>query len=133
MSDIVLDTPEEIDMWLMLSRRHQVQMHLKGYKVKGITTALKREFGDQGSRVKDYVVPIESAIAMAGGEADYNLVNVHVMLNRGGVFHDRGIFSNMSEVEANATLVQWYMKGLLEIVYTLDEPREPNGQMYVPE
>jgi len=128
-----LDKPEQINMWVLLSRRHQVQLHLKGLKVKGITTALKREFGDHGRNVRDYIVPIEFAISQAGGEIDYNLVNVHVMqMTMPGIFHDRGVFASMDDAGTpeNRAL---FAKDALEVVLTLEEPREPNGQIYVPE
>jgi hypothetical protein len=129
----MLDTPAGINMWVMLSRRHQVQMHLKGLKVKGIMAALRRDFGDHGNRVANYIVPIESEIGMAGGIVDYNLVNVHVMQRvDDSLFMDCGIFANMNEVEAFPGLVEAYSLGQLEIVYTLDEPRQPNGKAYQP-
>lgn len=130
----MLDTPAGVNMWVLLSRRHQVQMHLKGYKVKGIMVALKREFGNLGSRVKDYVVPIETAISMAGGEADYRLVNVHVMKRIDDtLFIDSGIFSNMAEVEALPELVEAYGLGQLEIVFTNEDTRPENGGLFSPE
>src|SRR6478735_9179787 len=128
---IVLDTPEQINMWVLLSRRSQVQAHLKGYKVKGIIAALKRDIpGCENIRyVKDAVVPIEFAIANAGGNVDYRLVNVHVLkVESKGVFVDLGIYNDMSEVEANDKFVSLYARGRLEIVLTEDDVRPANHQ-----
>lgn len=135
MSGFTLDQPEQINLWVLLSRRHQVQLHLKGLKVPGIVKACREQIPgcENARRARDCIVPIEETIAAAGGEVDYNLVNVHVMFNRGGrgTYWDCGIFSSMSEVEANPGFVREYQAGLLELVLTLDEPREPNGQGYV--
>ena len=129
-----LDTPAQISMWVLLSRRHQVQLHLKGLKVPGIVKACREQIpGAENARTaKDLIVPIEYAISEAGGEIDFRLVNVHVMLNRGGMYFDKGVFSDMSEVEANPAFVEWYGEGMLEIVLTLDEPRGETNEIFVP-
>ena len=128
---ITLDTPEQISMWVLLSRRGQIKMHLKGYPVKGLATCLKRMYPEVGGRtVKDFVVANEFAISEAGGTPDYSLVNVHVMLSRGGLFFDRGIFSSMDEAGTVENRVL-FNEGRLEVVLTMEEPREPNGQTYV--
>lgn len=127
-----LDTKPQINMWVLLSRRHQVQLHLKGLKVKGITTALKRDFGDHGRQVKDYIAPIEQAIAEAGGEVDYNLVSVHVLVSRMGMFFDRGVFPDM-ETASTPEHVQMFADGDLIVVLTTDEPREANNEIYIPQ
>lgn len=129
---ISLDTPEQINMWVLLSRRHQIQLHLKGLKVKGLVACLKREFPEvNGRTAKDFIVPVEFAISEGGGEVDYKLVNVHVMLKRGGLFFDRGIFASMDEAGTPENR-ELFAKGLIEAVLVLDEPREPNGETYVP-
>lgn len=127
-----LDTKPQINMWVLLSRRHQIQLHLKGLKVKVITTALKREFGDHGPRVANYIAPVEQAIAEAGGEADYNLVNVHVMVRRMGMLFDRGIFPDM-ESASTPDHLQWFADGDLVVVVTTDKPREANNEIYIEE
>lgn len=133
---IALTTPEEIGMWVLLSRRHQVQLHLKGMKVPGIVKWCKANLGTaEGGKpirtAKDAIVPIEYAISEAGGDVDYRLVNVHVMVNGGGLFHDCGIFPNMEAVERQSDMVKAYQEGSLEIVLTTQEPRERNGEVYV--
>jgi hypothetical protein len=136
MSDsITLDTPEQINMWVLLSRRHQVQLHLKGLKVKNLVKWGKLNFPDANIRTaKDMIVPIEYAISQAGGNVDYRLVNVHVLSRTKNptVFQDMGIYENMAAVEALPGLVNLYSKGALEIVLTLDAPRDANGELFIP-
>lgn len=130
----VLDTPAQISMWVLLSRRHQIQLHLKGLKVKGLAAALKREFPGEGRNVKDFIVPVEFAISQAGGDVDYKLVNVHIMEATGsGVFVDMGIYdSPKAATEANAGIAILGMAGRLECVLTMEAPREPNGKHFLP-
>lgn len=131
---IVLDTPEQINMWVLLSRRHQIQLHLKGMTVKGLAASLKRTFPDVGSRyVKDYVIPVEFAISERGGQVDYNLVNVHVMLKRGGMFHDRGVYNDPdAALNTHPEFGPAFAKGQLEVVLTTDEPRPMTNEIFVP-
>lgn len=130
----VLDTPEQIQMWVLLSRRAQLKLQAKGLPTKGLIKWCKANIeGCESARTwRDCVVPVESAIAMAGGPQDYSIVNVHVMVKRGGLFIDRGIFADMAEVEARPDFVNLYNEGSLEIVYTLDEPRAANNEIFVP-
>lgn len=132
---IALTTPTQIAMWVLLSRRAQIKLHLKGVSVPGLVKWCRANIdGCENTRtVKQCIVPVEYAIATAGGPQDFSLVNVHVMINEGEFFSDVGIFSDMSEVEALTDLVSYYQNGDLEIVYTLDKPRGTNGRYYVPE
>lgn len=132
---IVLDKPEQIAMWVLLSRRAQIKLHLNGIPVKGLVSWCKKNIeGCENARtVKQCVVPVEYAIAAAGGPQDFSIVNVHVMEKvNNTTFLDRGIFNSMDDVEANARMVYLYSTGNLEIVYTLDTVRDANGQIYVP-
>lgn len=133
---ISLNTPEQINHWVLLSRRQQVQLHLKGLKVKGIMAALKRDIPgcENITRVSQAVLPIEEAISFAGGEADFNLVNVHVCRkHEQGVLSDRGIFATMAEVEADEKFVKMYNAGVLEIMLTDKPVREKTNDIYVVE
>lgn len=132
---IILDTPEQISAWVLLSRRSQVQMHLKGYKVKGILSALKRDFGDHGSRVANYVLPIEEAAAAAGIRNDWKLVNLHVMVGAGHNYYtDEGIYNSDTEaMDAIEGLAGMVANGIAVVVLTLDACREPNGGGYTME
>jgi len=131
---IVLDKPEQINLWVLLSRRHQIQLHLKGLQVKGLVKWLKANFPEAGIRTaRDGIVPVEYAISQAGGEIDYNLVNVHIMLNRGGLFFDKGVFSDPDVALAeHPEFGKWYSEGSLEVVLVTDEPRNATDEIFVP-
>ena len=128
-----LDTPAQISMWVLLSRRHQIRLHLKGYPQKGLAACLKREFPEvHGRLVKDFVVPVEFAICEAGGEADYNIVNVHVMeKTKGGMyFRDMGIFDSM-DAAGTPENREKFAAGLLEVVLTTEAVRDAiPGRMF---
>lgn len=131
----ILDTPEQIQMWVLLSRRAQLKLQAKGLPTKGLIKWCKANIeGCENARTwRDCVVPVETAIAMAGGPQDYSLVNVHVMFKTASdYFVDAGIFADMAEVEARPDFVEQYNDGNLEIVYTLEDPRPENGEMFVP-
>lgn len=129
---ICLDTPAQISAWVILSRRHQVQMHLKGYPVKGIVSALKRDFGDHGSRVANYVLPIEEACAAAGIEKDWKLVSLHVMVNGGdNYYYDSGIYNTDTEaMDAIEGLAEAVQRGDAVVVLTQEDPRPPIAAAY---
>lgn len=131
---ITLDTPEQIAMWVLLSRRSQLKMQMKGIKVPGIVKWCRENIeGCESARTaRDCVIPVEYAIAAAGGPQDFTIVNVHVMLNFGGLFWDQGVFSDMSQVEQNPTWVKAYERGMLEVVYTMEASRPSNKQIFVP-
>lgn len=131
---ISLDTPQQINMWVLLSRRHQIQLQLKGMRTPGLVKWCKANIeGCENARTaKACVVPVEYAISQAGGDVDYRLVNVQVLVRRMGMFFDRGIFSDITEVEADTNLVAEYTKGNLEIVLTLEPPRASNNEIFVP-
>lgn len=133
---IILDTPKEINMWVLLSRRHQVQLHLKGVKVPGIVKWVKENLG-QGYHhpirtARDCIVPVEYAISQAGGEVDYSLVNVHIMAhtNNPHVFQDYGVYGSPADINPDSQIACLYAAGKIEVVLTLDEPRPPNGELY---
>jgi hypothetical protein len=131
---ITLDTPEQITMWVLLSRRSQLKMQMKGYRTNGLVKWCKANIpGCENARTaKDCIVPVEYEIAERGGPHDYSIVNVHVMHNDAGYFWDRGIYPNMDAVESNPFFVSQYQQGKLELVFTLEEPRDANGKAYLP-
>lgn len=130
---IALDTPEQISMWVLLSRRHQIQLHMKGLTVRGLAASLKRDFPGQGRNVKDFVVPVEFAISQAGGEVDYKLVNVHAMeVLPNGNFKDMGIWESMDAAGEQAGIKALFFAGRMELVLTTDAVREPNGKQFMP-
>lgn len=133
MGAIVLDKPEQINMWVLLSRRHQLQLHMKGLKVPGIVKWCKANIsGAESARTaKDCVVPVEFAISQAGGEIDYELVNLHIMrIVRPGIFQDLGIYDSPSDIQPGSPMAQMYQSGQLEIVLTVDSVRPANGELF---
>lgn len=136
MTTIALDTPEQITMWVLLSRRSQLKLQMKGLKVPGIVKWCKANVpgAERARTARDCIVPLEYMIAERNGPADFSIVNVHVMRIVGnGVFQDLGIFPDTTTVEVEHP--EWmtlYHNGGLEVVFTLDEPRESNGQFYQP-
>lgn len=135
---IVLDTPEEINMWVLLSRRHQVQLHLKGVKVPGIVKWVKENLGEGYPfpirTARDCIVPIEYAISQAGGEVDYNLVNIHVLAqtNNPSVFQDYGVYDSPADINPDSHIASLYVNGQAEVVLTLEDPRPPTGELFIP-
>lgn len=128
-----LDTPQQIGLWVLLSRRHQLQLQMKGLKTPGLVKWCQNNIPGAGRTAKDCVVPVEFAISEAGGEVDYKLVNVQVMEKvRSDIFQDLGIYSDITEVEASGYFRSLAENGRLEIVLTLDEPRKPTGDLLTP-
>jgi hypothetical protein len=133
---IALTTPEQIGMWVLLSRRHQLKLHLKGYPVKGLVAWFKRNLpeGEGGKPVrtaKDCIVPIEHAISAAGGEVDYSWVNMQVFEKvREDVLQDLGVYNSPDDIGEDSPLAQMYRAGRLEIVLTTQDVRPPNGNLY---
>lgn len=98
---IVLDTPDQIQMWVLLSRRFQVKQHLAGMKVPGLLSSLKREIGPHCTTMKKAQFAVEEAIVAAGGGPDESLVNFHVaMQTMPGIYRDLGIFDTIADANA---------------------------------
>lgn len=131
---IALTEPHQITMWVLLSRRAQLKLQAKGIKTPGLIKWCRENIeGCEKARTwKDCVLPVEYAIAEGGGPQDFSIVNVHVMRNLGGgTFSDLGIFNDMTVPEANEDWLRLYANGGLEIVYTMDEPRDAiPGMLY---
>lgn len=130
-----LDTPEEINMWVLLSRRAQVKMHMRGMEVPGLMSWIRSNIeGAESIRtVREGIVPLEYAIVSAGGPQDFTFVNVHVMVETmQGIYKDMGIVADMGAVETNPDWVTYYQQGRLELVYTLDDVRPANDEIFVP-
>ena len=109
-------------------------MQMKGLKTPGLVKWCQQNIpgAEKARTAKQCVVPVEYAISQAGGEVNYKYVNVHVLVRRMGMMFDRGIFSDIAEVEADDNMVQEYVNGTLEIVLTLDKPRPATNKIYVP-
>lgn len=127
---ITLDTPEQINAWVLLSRISQCHLHLKGYKVNGLAAWLKRNVPDITTertvkamypRLLDYCDTF--GISAPGGEQ----CNYQILMTGGpltGLYLDQGIVSSLAEVEANPTWAKAYGEDRLVIMRTMDEPRE---------
>lgn len=132
MSGFTLSGPEQVGAWVLLSRRHQVQLHLKGLTQKGIVGALKRDIGDHGNRVANYVLPIEEACAAAGIANDWKIVNLHVMVQAAPNYYtDEGIYnSDVEAMDAVEGLAEMVADGGAVVVLTLEAPRDRIAAAY---
>lgn len=126
-----LDTPEQINAWVILSRISQAHLHMKGYTVKGLASWLKRNVPECENlrtvkqmypRLLDYAG--EFGIEAPGGEqCNYQVLRTpKAVLN--GLYFDAGVVSSIEEVEANDLWAEDYADDRLVIIRTMDEPRE---------
>ena len=131
---IVLDKPEQISAWVLLSRRHQIQLHLKGYTQKGLLKSVNQTLGTNYHRVKDLVVPVEFALSQAGVEIDYKLVNINMLeiVRPNEVFQDMGIYDSPADITPDSYLGKMYAAGRMEVVLTTEAVRPPNGNLLSP-
>lgn len=129
---IVLDTPSQINLWVLLSRRHQLQMQMRGLKTPGIVKWVRDniEGAENVRNARQCVIPIEEAISMAGGQIDFKLVNVQILERVGNVMLDLGIVNSFDEVQADPGLMGLYDSGALDLVLTHEPPRCANGDYY---
>lgn len=67
---IVLDTPEQISMWVLLSRRSQLHLHAKGLRFPGLFASLKRDGLSNKRTAKGALADINKIIEAAGGPPD---------------------------------------------------------------
>lgn len=95
----VLDTPAQINMWVLLSRRSQLKLQGKGIKTKGLFTALKREVGITSRKWDVALLELNDIIGDAGGPEDPE-VNYLVWIGQNDTYIDRGIYGSLADVEA---------------------------------
>jgi hypothetical protein len=131
---IVLDTPEQINVWVLLSRRHQLQLQLNGIKTPGLIKWCRTNIpGCEHARTaKDCVVPVEYALSEADARVDYKLVNLHAMRKASSdseFYVDAGIYDSPADI-TDPSFPSNYAAGLVELVLTLEPVRNPNGQVY---
>jgi hypothetical protein len=127
---ISLDTPEQINAWVLLSRISQCHLHMKGLKVNGLAAWMKRNIPDiTNERTVKQMYPRlldfcdAHGVQAPGGEQ----CNYQVLMTGGpltGLYLDQGIVSSMSDIEANPTWVKAYGEERLVIIRTMDAPRE---------
>lgn len=132
---IVLDTPQQINAWVLLSRISQCHLHMAGYKVKGLLKWLQSNVPDcENARTIKAAYPRlldfcdTFGVSAPGGEQ----CNYQVLMTGGpltGLYLDQGIVSTMDDIETNGTFVQAYSEGRLVIIRTMDEPRGPDRKI----
>jgi hypothetical protein len=130
---IVLDTPEQINAWVLLSRISQCHLHMKGYKVPGLLKWLKANVPDCKGKASvaaaypgllDYCD--QFGISAPGGEQCNYQVLVTGRKDSGlhGLYFDRGVYTSMDAI-AEAWGEQ-YAEGRIVILRTMDPERGPN-------
>lgn len=132
-----LDTPEQLNAWVLLSRISQCHLHMGGLKVPGLHKWLKANIPDCAGtrtikqaypRLLDYCDQFD--ITAPGGER----CNYQVLMTGGplmGLYLDQGIVASLSDIEANPTWANAYTENRLVILRTMDDvrDRDPNVQM----
>lgn len=128
---IALDTPDQIAAWVLLSRRSQLKLQMKGLKTPGLVKWIRENVpGAENARTaKACVLPVETACANAGIEPDWSQVRAQAMRHMGrGVYLDLGVFENF-----DAMPEEWFkmaQDGSIVVQLTTDEVRERNGELY---
>lgn len=131
---IVLDKPEQINAWVLMSRISQCHIHMQGYPVKGLHKWLVKNVPDAAGtrtvkdaypRLLDYCDTF--GVTAPGGERCHYQVLVKTL----GLYHDRGVFASMADIEANDAIVARYAEGRVVILRTMGavRDRDPKIQM----
>jgi hypothetical protein len=128
---ISLDTPEQINAWVLLSRISQCHIHMNTtMKVPGLASWMKanvpdvtneRTVKDMYPRLLDYCDTL--GVQAPGGEQ----CNYQILMTGGpltGLYFDYGIVDSMTEVEANPTWVKAYAENRLVIMRTMEPVRD---------
>ena len=130
-----LDTPEQINAWVLISRISQCHLHMDGLKVPGLLKWLKANIPDCADartvkaaypRLLDYCDSL--GIEAPGGERCNYQVLITVFQ---GLYLDAGIVGSIADIEANPDWVKAYAEGRMVILRTMDavRDRDPNVQM----
>jgi hypothetical protein len=126
---IVLDTPEQINAWVLMSRISQCHLHMKGIKVPGLLKWLRANVPDcaNARTVKaaycgllDYCD--QFGVSAPGGEqCNYQLLMTPTALN--GLYFDMGIVPDLdASVPENVKTA--YGEGRVVILRTMDDVRD---------
>lgn len=129
---ITLDTPEQINAWVLLSRISQCHIHISdtGLKVPGLAKWLKANVPDVTTettvkamypRLLDYCDTF-GVQAPGGEQCNYQVLITPTALH--GLYFDMGIVGSMSDIEANPEWVKAYGEDRVVIMRTMDECRE---------
>lgn len=107
---IMLDTPEQINAWVLLSRRHQLHLHLRGVKVPGIVKWCKANIPAEYGTVttaKNALAYLNDYIGDIGGIPEDEWCSFKLLIGpERGVYIIAGIFEDMAAVE-NEYYSQW--------------------------
>lgn len=126
---IVLDTPEQINAWVLLSRISQCHLHMKGLKVPGLAKWLKanvpditteRTVRDMYPRLLDYCDTL--GISAPGDE----MCNYQVLIRgrNDEIYLDYGIYPNLDVVAEEYG--DDYRQDLVIIMRTMEVVRPPD-------
>ena len=127
---ISLDTPEQINAWVLLSRIGQCRLHMKGMTVPGLASWMKKNIPDVTTeRTVKAMYPrlLDYCDEVGVGTMDDDLCNYQVLLTPSalnGLYFDMGIVNSISDIEANPTFVEAYNDGRLVITRTMDDVRD---------
>jgi hypothetical protein len=130
---IALTTPAEINMWVLLSRRSQLKLQMKGIKTPGIIKWCKENLGPEATTSKRALLMLNDLISEQGGPNDPEQhVLVALASSPASTYAiDAGIYPNMEAVEAVESFTTAYRDGCLHIIHTSDDVRGPKaGLMY---
>jgi hypothetical protein len=128
---VMLDRPEQIHMWVLLSRRSQLQLHEKGLKTPGLFKWLKDNLGITTRNARKARQELNDLIGELGGPEDPD-TNFNVLIEAAffpGKYLDDGIYPTMEEVESQYRAAFAGRADQIVIMRTLDEPRDPNGNV----
>lgn len=67
---IALDTPDQISMWVLLSRRAQCHLQIKGLSTPGLIKSMKRDGLTDHSTAKGALADVNLIIESLGGPPD---------------------------------------------------------------
>jgi hypothetical protein len=133
MSGFSLDTPEQINMWVLLSRRSQLKLQMKGLKTPGIIKWCKENIGPECTTAAKALLRLNEVISENGGPYDKDQ-HVHVLMKskpNSNYAADAGIFANMGAVEVIPDFVKAYGEGRLELILTNEPERNADlGLIY---
>lgn len=133
---IVLDTPEQINAWIWLSRLHQCELHMKGYTHPGLFTWLRRNVPDLTTertvkaaypRLLDHMDTLGVLPAEHEEKCNYQILLTPSALD--GLYFDFGVVGSLSDIEANADFVAAYGEGRLVIIRTAENVRDRNPKI----
>jgi hypothetical protein len=127
---IVLDTPEQINAWVLASRISQCHLHMAGLQVKGLAGWLKRNIPDCNGlrtvkemypRLLDYCDTF-GVYAPGGERCNYQVLWTPKGAGR-GLYFDQGVVATVEDIEANENWAEAYNDQRLVILRTMDPVR----------